>query len=1065
MSRWLTIVGAVFFAAVTHAASVSGLRCEARTDPVGIDVERPRLAWQMLSENRGARQSAYEIEVRDTWSSGRIAGDTSIAVRYSGPPLKPGTEYRWRVRVWDEKGQAGAWSDYARFVTGKLQPQDWQGKWIGAPAAGLHDALLGFAVEHRQADATNWVQVDLGTAVRVDRIVLHPMTHDDASAGGRIDGYGFPVRFRIEAGDDAMFTSPRLLADRTSADVPNPGWVATSFNAGAVTARFVRLTVMRSWPRGPGLPHVNTLGELEIFSGGRNVAHGRPVEASASVEGYGWAKAQLTDGRALAPAQSKAAGVVREHPHGALYLRRDFQVAKPVTRALVCFSGLGFSELALDGRKVGDYVIGPGFTTYDKRVPYLAFDVTDRFAQPGAHRLDVTLVDGWYGLARDPWVHRFEQLPYVDRPKLLLDLHLWHADGSETVIGSDEAWRWSEGEITRSWIAEEDVDLRRTNRTWGSAVVVTGPSGRLVSQREPFNRIVEEVRPVAMTYDAAKGTATWDFGREINGWARFRASGTAGTHLAITTVPVMSSDDGVPAPSRRTSRFTLAGTGSAETYEPRFFHAGMRQVVVSGLTSSPATNDLAGCFISSKYTPSGGFRCSDPVQNELYDSVRRTVVAYTTFLPNDPVREWKAWTQDIENMFRSAVYLFDSQAMYERWQHDLLDGQRADGRMPNIAPGPFFDDYNSPWWGGCSVWLPWHWYLYYGDDTLLRESYPAMKRYVDHLDRIAKNGQQDWGLADWLPVEETPRPLINTPAHVLFAQIVSRTADRLGLDAEAAHYAEMAARIRDGFNAAYLDTASGIYGVPGWKVRAGNWKPPVPLERLHTAWWTGDRPCTQAGQALPLALGLVPSAHRSSVEAALLREIAAHSNRVSTGFVSTPYLLELLADLAPEAGWAMTSAREFPSWYAMTAGSGSDVMKETWAGGQALMPSLGGNLAQWHMEALAGLRPDPAGPGFQRFLVKPAFVGDLREVAAWHHSPYGRIECAWKRTDRRVELRVTVPPNTRATVWVPGRTPEEVTEGDQPIARVAGLAVLRTEPRGVVIDVPAGRYRFEGNLP
>lgn len=903
---------------------------------------------------------------------------------------------------------------------------EWKGVWIGAPAAPTPGSVLGLAVESTSADTVNWVQVDLRRPCQIDRIVLHPMVHNDPPAGKRSEGYGFPVRFRLEASDDPAFGTAILIADHTGGDFINPGWAAVSFDA-SVTSRYVRLTVTRNWRRGTGLLFVFTLGEFEVYEGGSNVARGSVVSASSSTEGYGWAKAQLTDGRALAPAAGVKRDIVREHPHGALYLRREVTVEKPVSRAIVRFSGLGYSELAVDGRRVGDYVIGPGFTTYNKRVPYLTFDVTDRFRRPGVHRFDVTLADGWYGLSRDPWVHRFERQPYVDRPKLLLDLSLQHADGSETTVVSDEDWEWSEGEITRSWIAEEDIDLRRTNRTWRAVTALEAPAGRPVGQLEPFNRIVEEVHPVSMTYDAVKRTATWDFGREINGWVRLHAMGPAGTELAITTVPVTSSGDGVPQPSRRTSRFTLAGAGTPERYEPRFCHAGLRQVVVSGLAAPPTTNDLVACAVSSMYTPSGSFRCSDPVQNELNDAVRRTVVAYTTFLPNDPVREWKAWTQDIESMFRSAVYLFDSRTMYERWQYDLLDGQREDGNFPNIAPGPFFDDYNSPWWGGCGVWLPWYWWQYYGDDKLLRESYTAMKRYVDFLGRSARDGRQDWGLADWLPVEETPRPLINTPAHFLFAQIVSRTATHLGKAEEAAYYAGVAGEVRDAFNEAFLDPATGIYGQPGWKVRSGNWDPPAPLEKTHETWWAGSRPCTQAGQALPLALGMVPAAHRRDVEQALLREIAAHRGRVSTGFVATPYLLEVLADLDPDAGWTMTSARDFPSWYGMTAGSGSSLMKETWAGGQALMPSLGGNIAMWHMEALAGIRP--GAPGFKEIVIKPAVVGDLEWVEAHHDSPYGRIVSKWQRDGKNVTMDVAVPTNTTATVFVPGEGPRRVGPG------------------------------------
>ena len=601
--------------ATDTALTVTSLRCECRTDPLGVDVTQPRFSWRMESGRRGQRQTAYRLVVGDVWDSGKVSTDQSVGVQL----CREATAFRAALLV-ESDGLGQGWTTVAVEHTGDIHDR--------------HDATRRLA---RQMD-----------------------------------------------------------------------------RCGANTN------------------------------------------------------------------------------HAAVYLRREIEIAKPVTRATVFFSGLGFSELMIDGRKVGDYVIGPGFTTYDKRVQYLAFDVTDRFAMPGRKTLDVILADGWYALERDPWVHQFEKRIYVDKPKLLFDLHLQFADGSETVIGSDDRWRWSDGEITRSWIAQEDIDRRKTARNWRPVALVAGPAGKLVSQREPFNRIVDEVRPVSMTFDAKKKAWVWDFGREINGWVRLRAAGPAGTEIAVTTIPIGAQP--------RTSRLILAGTDSKELYEPRFFHAGMRYVEVIGLASKPDANDLVGCHITSMYAPSGSFRCSDELQNWLNDSVRRTVLAYTTFLPNDPVREWKGWTEDMESMFRSAVYLFDSQTMYERWQYDLLDGQRADGNCPNVAPGPFYDDYNSPWWGGCVVWMPWYQYLYYGDESLLRESYPAMKRYVDYLGSVASDGLQDWGLADWLPVEETPRPIINTPADFLYARIVSRTAEMLGRRDDARRYAKIAENIRATFN-------------------------------------------------------------------------------------------------------------------------------------------------------------------------------------------------------------------------------------------------------------------------
>jgi alpha-L-rhamnosidase len=866
-------------------------------------------AGQSDQSFRGQTQTAYRILVAsseerlaedqgDYWDTGKVTSDQTVAVRYAGSPLRSETRYWWKVRAWDQDGALTTWAAQATFLTGKMQPEDWRGKWIGPSLA-------------RPSEATN----------------------------------------------------------------------------------------------------------------------------------------------ALGPA----------HQHGAIYLRKEFLVAKPVARAVLSFSGLGYSEAAIDGQKVGDYVIGPGFTDYDHRTPYLTFDVSDRFAVPGRKRLDVVLADGWYALDRDPWVHQLEKKPYVGLPKLRLDLLLVYADGSETRVVSDESWKWSTGEITRSWIAREDIDLGRaseTTREWRLVTPASPPRGPLHQQKEPFNRIVEEVLPASVQFDATTGTATYEIGREINGWVRFRARGPAGSTVRITSIP---SDPHYP----RTSSFTLSGSGGKEMYQPRFFHAGMARVIVSGLVAEPAPDDLVVCRVSSMRTPAGQFQCSDEFVSWLEQAVRRTVGNYSTFLPNDPVREWKAWTQDIQNMFGSACYLFtEAQAMYERWQSDLLDSQRDDGNMANVAPGPVFDAYNSPWWGGCGVWLPWEWRLVYGDDTLLRESYAAMERYVDFLEREAAKagGLQQWGLRDWLPVEETPVALINTPAHFHFAWILSETARLTGRPEAARKYAEMAGRVKETFNRNFLDPTTGIYGDKSWKVQKGNWDLPVGLESLHEIWWSGDRPCTQAGQVLPLALGVAPDAARPLVEEALRREIKAHKGRLSTGFVSTSYLLDVLEDLDPEACWRLVTARQFPSWYSMTRGSGNDLLKETWAGGQALMPSLGGSVARWCYRGLGGIRPSTDAPGFKKILIRPTVVSGLNWVECNHESPHGTIVSNWRREGNHLTMVVRIPVNTTAKIYVPTQNAAAVTESGLPAGQAPGVRHLTTTDGAAIFQVGSGTYRFESSL-
>ena len=833
--------------------TVANLRCEYRVDPVGVDALQPHLSWAMEGAVREQRQTAYRVLVAGNraeldanngtlWDSAKIESDQSVAVSYAGKELQSGRRYSWKVMAWDKDGQPLPWSPPATFGTGKLKPDDWRGKWIGA----------------------------------------------------------------------------------------------------------------------------NT-----------------------------------------------------DQKHQPVYLRREFDVAKPVTRATVFFCGLGWSELFIGGRRVGDYLMGPGPTTYDKRTQYLVFDVTDQFRQPGRTTLDVVLFDGWYALERDPWVHQLEKKPYVDKPKLLLDLHLEHADGTETVVSSDADWHWSFGPIRRSWICEQDCDFRVATGPWQPVALVTAPAGRLVAQREPPTRVVETIHPVSLT--KTKDGWTFAFDREFTGFVTLRTTGPAGTMVKLQTHPAKLGP--------RNFSFLLKGD-AVEEFAPRETYTAIAKVTVRGLTKPPVLADLTGCRVSGVGAAVSAFACSDETINWLHESARRTQANYVTFLPNDPTREFKAWTQDIQNMFWSAMYLFDSQAMYERWQSDMLDTQAADGNLPNVAPGPVFDPYNSPWWGGCGVWLPWELWQRTGDDRLLREGYDAMKRYVDFLSRQSHNGQQDWGLADWPAWESTPRPIVNTPAAYHFARIVSRTATMLGHNADADRYAQLADEIRDKFNARFLDTVTGIYGIPGSKCDVEGSGENVYPKLSHETWWPGDRPCTQTGQALPLALGIVPENVRPAAERALLREVAAHHNHLSTGFIGTPYLLAILADLAPAVGHALTTQRDFPSWYAMTKGAGCDQMMETWNGGQAFMPSLGGNIAAWNIEALAGVRPDPDGPGFKKIVIKPAIVGNLTWVKARFDSPYGRIVSHWRRDGKQLTLDITIPANTSATVHVPGEPPRQVGSGN-----------------------------------
>jgi alpha-L-rhamnosidase len=487
---------------------VRRLRCENRENFLGMDAESPRFSWWLESSLRGQKQTAAQVLVAsskelldedraDFWDSGKVAGDRSVAVIYQGKPLPSNKSFCWKVMAWGKDGKPTKWSEPDTFVTGKLRPEDWKGRWIGASEDPRH----------------------------------------------------------------------------------------------------------------------------------------KPV-----------------------------------------YLRKEIEIRKPVKRATVFFCGLGQSELTIEGKKVGDYLLAPGFTTYDKRVQYLVFDVTDRFARPGVKAIGTVLFDGWYGLIQDPWVHGFHEKPYIDKPKLLLDLHLEYEDGTEAVVSSDASWQWSYGPIRRAWLCEAEIDKRLdvpgwdfggfAGKGWRGAALVSAPKGKLVVQKEPPTRVVEAIKPERLEFDTASKTWIYDFNREFTGFVCLRTSGTPGKQVKVITLPHDPANPSVPP---RVNTYTFAGQG-VEEFRPDFIRSSITQVRIEGAEKPLKLDDLVGCIVSGVGPVSGGFRCSNDLLNWLHESARRSQLAYVTYLPTDSSREFKAWMQDPNNMFKSAVYLFDSQTMYERWQ-------------------------------------------------------------------------------------------------------------------------------------------------------------------------------------------------------------------------------------------------------------------------------------------------------------------------------------------------------------------------------------------------------------
>jgi alpha-L-rhamnosidase len=748
----------------------------------------------------------------------------------------------------------------------------------------------------------------------------------------------------------------------------------------------------------------------------------------------------------------------------ALLLRREAVIPQRPVRATAYVCGLGYFELYLNGRRVGNHVMDPIFTDYARRVSYVTFDVTD-LVRAGANAVGVILGNAFYNTPT-PDLFQFEKSDWRAPPRLRLDLVLEFADGSSQRIVSDPDWRWRTGPITFNCLrGGETIDARidpgpwlepgfAASPDWQKVKPVTVPTPPPSSQAAPPMRVIRTLAPVAIT-EPKPGVWLVDFGRNLTGWVRYATSGARGQTVRLDFNEALNPDGTLNvrhSSSHTYGRFqhgelVLSGGVEPDVFEPRFTYHGFRYVQISGAARAPVAADISARLVHTDLASAGGFACSNPRLNQLHAAVRRTLLNCVHGLPGEePTREKMGWTQDAQNTQDAYAYNFDSHAIYRKYLQDMIDGQEANGHVPPIVPTNgwhWADDegkpqhYDDPWWGASLAIVADQLHIWYGDREALSSAYEPARRYVDWLETTARDDIVDWSLGDWLELQYkakrlTPVPLTSTAAYFHLARMVSRHATILGRNDDAARYARLAERIRATYTARFL-------AADGWYA-----------------------PDSQTAQALPLFLGLVPPDRVRQVRANLHADFERRGRHLTTGFIGAmPTLYELSAGISPALGYAAVTQEEGSGWLYL--------VKDDWTTlGENLHPRGYGTqhhpfmacVGAWLYHSLAGLRPDPAAPGFKHFIVRPGVVPELAWVRAHHDSVYGRIAVDWARQEEQFTLAVTVPANTSATVHVPARAAEVVTESGQPVARAAGVTFLRMEEGAAVFAVAAGNYRF-----
>ncbi|AXX29445.1 glycoside hydrolase family 78 protein [Actinosynnema pretiosum subsp. pretiosum] len=706
-------------------------------------------------------------------------------------------------------------------------------------------------------------------------------------------------------------------------------------------------------------------------------------------------------------------------------LRREFAVRAPIVRARLYTTAQGVHEVLLNGSRVGDEVLAPGWTSYRRRLRYRTHDVTG-LLRHGRNALGVALADGWY---RGRLGFSGRRALYGDRLAALVQLEVVGEDGSRQVVGTDERWRAGTGGLVSAGLYDgEHFDARRhpggwaepgfDDSGWGAVEVVERDLATLVAPTGPPVRRTELLRPVAVT-SLGRGRHLLDFGQNLVGRLRLRVDEGAAREVVVRHAEVL--EDGELCTrtlrgARATDRYA-PGAGTA-VWEPSFTYHGFRYAEVTGLSGAP---DVVAAVCGTDLRRTGWFRCSDPDLERLHENVVWSARGNWVDVPTDcPQRDERlGWTGDVQVFAPAAAFLHDCAGALVSWLADLAVDQAEDGTVPLVVPsvplGSGVGDGPVALWGDAAVLVPWVLWERFGDLEVLRSSYPSARAWVGRVERaLDEDGvwRRGFQFGDWLdPAAPPDRPheartdpaVVATAYAARSARVLAQVADLIGAPGDAVRLRALARRVTAGFARAFPDQGG-----------------------------------TQTGLALALRFGLVPARERARVARRLAGLVRAEGHRVGTGFAGTPVVLDALADNGYlDDAYLLLTQRECPSWlYAVE--RGATTVWERW---DALLPDgrvnpgemtsfnhfALGSVADWMHRAVAGLAP--GAPGYRVIRVAPRFGGGLVSAEAEHLTPYGRARVAWRRSGERAVVDVVAPTGTRAVLDLPGAPPQEVGPG------------------------------------
>jgi alpha-L-rhamnosidase len=744
--------------------------------------------------------------------------------------------------------------------------------------------------------------------------------------------------------------------------------------------------------------------------------------------------------------------------------RKEFSSNKKIKSATAYITAHGMYEAQINGKRVGDAYLTPGWTSYNKRLQYQAYDVTDLLKE-GNNAIGVTLGNGWYR-SYLAWSHSRDH--YGKDIALLFQLDITYTDGTTASIVSDESWKSSTGAIRYSEIYHgETIDARQNKKGWATAGyddkewsgVKPGDFSKetlLATINEPVKKH-ETFKPLRI-FKTPKGEQVIDFGQNLVGWVILKAKGKAGDKITVSHAEVLDKDGNFYIENLRIAKaqdnYILNGSDS-ETFEPHFTWHGFRYIKLEGYPGELKPENFTAVALYSDMKPTGHFECSNPLLNQLQHNIEWGLRGNFLDVPTDcPQRDERlGWTGDAQVFSRTASFLRDAGNFFTKWLKDVAADQFPDGRVPHVIPNILGNSGGSAGWADVSTIIPWNMYLAYGDKKILEDQYASMKAWVNFMQSQSTNNLWNKGshFGDWLFYSVnndldgrsavTNKYLIAQCFYAHSTQLLINAANILGKTEDVTTYTALLSKIKDAFVKEYT--------TPNGATMSN----------------------TQTSYVLALQFDMLPEALRQQAADRLVANIKQYGNHLTTGFLGTPYLCHVLSRFGhTDVAYTLLQQQTYPSWL-YPVKMGATTIWERWDGikpdSTFETPTMNsfnhyayGAIGDWMYRVMVGLDTDEDGPGYKKIRIQPHPGGGLTYATASYLTRYGKLAAGWKIENGKLMLDVDVPANTTATIYIPATSADEVMENGKALTASKDIQVAGTEKEYVVLKVGSGNYRF-----